>query len=105
MYRGLDVRDAAKAHELALQAHTDAFEVFNISAQSVFQHSDVFDLKHNLPELLSRRVPKLVELFNKKGWEIPASIDRVYVIEKAREILNYQPAFNIEELINEWNAV
>ncbi|NUO02183.1 MAG: NAD(P)-dependent oxidoreductase [Saprospiraceae bacterium] len=102
MYRGLDIRDVARAHELALKAEMDNFEVFNVSAQSIFNQDDLFDLKNNLHALLNSRIPKLVDFFDKNGWELPTSIDRVYVIEKAKKVLNYQPVFNIDEMLSEF---
>ena len=36
MFRGLDIRDVAMAHQLALEKDFDQFDIFNISAQSIF---------------------------------------------------------------------
>ncbi|MFM9950637.1 MAG: NAD-dependent epimerase/dehydratase family protein [Saprospiraceae bacterium] len=101
MYRGVDVRDVALAHQLALKTAVDQFGVFNISAQSIFSLADLPDLKNNLYALLQNRIPKLLELFEKRNWDLPTSIDRVYAIEKAKRILHYNPAFNIHEMIDE----
>jgi len=101
MYRGVDARDVALAHQLALSTAIDQFEVFNISAQSIFSVAELSDLKNNLYALLEKRMPKLLELFEKRNWELPTSIDRVYAIEKAKRILHYNPVFNIHELIDE----
>lgn len=102
--RGLDVRDVAQAHQLALEKDFGSFEVFNISAQTIFEETDLLNLKHRLLPLLKERVPALVELFEKNNWTLPESIDRVYVIEKAREMLDYRPDFNIGELLKSLNA-
>jgi|GEM_PF-6987291 hypothetical protein len=34
-------------------------------------------------------------------WALVTSIDRVYVIEKAKKILHYNPVFNIHEMMDE----
>jgi UDP-glucose 4-epimerase len=47
LYRGLDVKDAAQAHALALKVPIDGFEVFNISARSPFSRDDLKELRKN----------------------------------------------------------
>lgn len=101
MYRGVDVRDVALAHQLALKMELGQFEVFNISAQSIFEETDLPDLKNNLYALLEKRIPGLPEFFAKRNWELPTSIDRVYVIEKAKKMLGFNPVFNIHEMMDE----
>ena len=101
MYRGVDVSDVALAHQLALNTVIDQFEAFNISAQSIFSASDLPDLKTDLYALLEKRIPILLEFFEKRKWALPTSIDRVYVIEKAKKILHYNPVFNIHKMMEE----
>ena len=101
MYRGVDVRDVALAHQLAIEHSFDHFEIFNISAQSIFIKDDLFDLKNNTAHLLRTKIPALFAYYNKRNWEMPSSIDRVYVIDKAKEMLGYQPKYNIKEMLQE----
>ncbi|MEM7106237.1 MAG: NAD(P)-dependent oxidoreductase [Bacteroidota bacterium] len=101
MYRGLDVRDVAAAHQLAIEKDFSTFDVFNISAQSIFGQNDLVDLKHNLHQLLHKKIPDLIPFFQKRNWPIPGSIDRVYVIEKAKHMLGYTPTFNIHQMLND----
>ncbi len=35
--------------------------------------------------------PELAAAFDKRGWILPKTIDRVYVVDKAKQILGYQP--------------
>jgi len=37
--------------------------------------------------------------YRQRGWTLPQSIDRVYVIDKAVEQLGYCPRFNFTELL------
>ncbi|MEO1051855.1 MAG: NAD(P)-dependent oxidoreductase [Bacteroidota bacterium] len=99
MYRGLDVRDVAQAHQLAIETDLDQFDIFNISAQSIFTPADLNDLRNNTMELLQSRIPELIEYYKTRNWDMPSSIDRVYVIEKAKGILKYNPRYNIKELL------
>ena len=101
MYRGLDVRDVALAHRLAIEKDFDQFDIFNISAQSIFTKSDLFDLKNNTKELVQKRIPKLIQYYENRNWEIPESIDRVYVIDKAKKELGYVPKYNIQQILEE----
>lgn len=99
LYRGVDVRDAAAAHILAITAKVKGYDVFNISAQSPFSRDEIDDLLHDAPNVLLRHFPDIDKLFAKKGWELPISIDRVYSIDKAKKILNYRPANNFDSLM------
>jgi nucleoside-diphosphate-sugar epimerase len=101
MYRGLDVRDVAYAHQLAIEKDFDRFEVYNISAQTIFTQADLVALKHNARQLLQQRIPKLVTYYQQMHWSIPDSIDRVYAIDKAKNDLGYTPRFNIDQLLDE----
>ena len=100
LYRGVDVRDAATAHILAMTAEKKGYEVFNISALSPFSRDETYDLLHDAPSVLLRHFPNINKLFAKKGWKLPKSIDRIYSIEKAKKILNYCPSFNFNTLID-----
>jgi nucleoside-diphosphate-sugar epimerase len=95
----VDVRDAAHAHILAMSSETEGYGTFNISALSPFFRNETYDLFHDAPSVLLRHFPDIGSIFAKKGWELPKSIDRVYSIEKAKEILNYRPRYNFDTLI------
>lgn len=97
LYRGVDVRDVASAHVLAVTNQEILFDVFNISAQSPFEPSDLPALWHDAPSVLKRKVPEALPFFTQQGWTLPRSIDRVYVIERARQLLGYQPRYNFQE--------
>ena len=101
MYRGLDVRDVAFAHKLAIEKEFQKFDIFNISAQSIFSKDDLSELKHNTKVLLQERIPELIVYYESRNWQIPASIDRVYVIDKARNELGYSPKYNIKQMLAE----
>lgn len=103
LYRGVDVRDAAAAHRLALHAEVDGYEVFNISARTPFAQDEAEALLHDAPSVLLRHFPSLDTAFARRGWTLPASIDRVYAIDKAARRLGYRPRFNFEALMDTSN--
>jgi len=101
LYRGIDVRDAASAHALALQNPPAQFEIFNISAQSPFVESDTVELLRDARELVLRYCPEAEAAFARRGWELPKCIDRVYVVAKANSMLGFEPRHNFRELLRE----
>jgi len=101
LYRGVDVRDAAAAHILAIEADICGYDVFNVSARSPFSEDETPELLHDAPRVLRRLFPSIDELFAQKGWKFPQSIDRVYVIEKAEKHLGYRPKYNFNEYLQE----
>ncbi|HEX8658654.1 MAG TPA: hypothetical protein VF690_14005, partial [Hymenobacter sp.] len=99
LYRGLDARDGALGHLLALEHDFAAFEVFNISAGSPFQREDLALLKQEPGAVIARRLPNASAIYHRLGWRLPASIDRVYSIAKAQRVLGYRPQYTAEFLL------
>jgi hypothetical protein len=88
--RGLDLRDAVAAHELALADGAPGFGIYNISARSPFQEDDVVDLLTDAPGVIRWRLPWLEEAFAGRGWRLPERIDRVYVTARAERELGFR---------------
>lgn len=99
LYRGVDHNDVAHAHWLALTAHLDDFEIFNVSGDSPFQPADCGELLADPWSVIHRYFPGCGARFDQLGWEKPKSIDRVYVIEKAKRMLGYAPQQNFAEIM------
>jgi UDP-glucose 4-epimerase len=99
LYRGLDERDGAKAHLLALEKRFENFEIFNISNYSPFQKTDLNELYTQPQAVICRYFPQAEAFFQQNNWQFPSKIDRVYVIEKAMKMLNYQPEYNFESFL------
>jgi len=101
LYRGLDERDGAQAHLLALEKSFATFEVFNIAAGSPFERSDVAQLRHDPAPVICHRLPEAAGVYQQLGWQFPTSIDRVYCIEKAQRLLGYAPQYTAPYLLRE----
>jgi UDP-glucose 4-epimerase len=99
LYRGVDLRDVAAAHVLALNARIRGFEVFNISARSPFMPNDCEQILVDPRPVLRTRCPGVEEAFSARSWPLPRSIDRVYSIVKAASVLGYSPKYNFWEYI------
>jgi UDP-glucose 4-epimerase len=101
LYRGLDVRDAAAAHRLALESRLEGYRVYNISARSPFHEDECVELFHDAGKVIRRRCPAAAACFAQRGWELPQRIDRVYVTGKAEQELGYRPRHNFSELLTQ----
>jgi UDP-glucose 4-epimerase len=105
LYRGADVRDIAAAHVLAVTNQDIQFDIFNISARSPFTEHDLPELVHDATSVIQRYFPDADREFKRRGWKLPRSIDRVYVIAKAEHSLGYQPRFNFAEALGDSPAI
>jgi UDP-glucose 4-epimerase len=100
LYRGLDEKDGAEAHWLALNKRFKVFEIFNISNDTPFKKTDLKNLKRNPKKVINKYYPISKEIYSKNKWTFPKSIDRVYSIDKAKRMLNYRPKNNFIEFIS-----
>lgn len=101
LYCGLDARDGAEGHRLALGQNFSTFEIFNLAGGSPFERADLPHLKQDAAGLIRQRLPALAAAYERLGWTLPASIDRVYCSDKARRVLGYAPRLTAEELVRE----
>jgi nucleoside-diphosphate-sugar epimerase len=98
LHRGVDAEDVAQAHELALAAPAAGFGVFNVSAPTPFLRGDCRRLFEDAAAVVRERLPWAAEEFARRGWQLPPSIDRVYVVERAIEALGYRPQQDLAAL-------
>ena len=98
LYRGVDAADVAQAHELALAPALSGYQVFNISAQSPFARSECRALLSGAAGVVAAHHPWAAAEFARRGWGLPESIDRVYVVDKAIAGLGYRPEHDFESL-------
>lgn len=98
LYRGVDAEDVAQAHALALQAPIAGFETFNISARSPFTIADCNALLADARSVVLAHHPWAQAEFARRGWGLPESIDRVYVVDKAIAGLGYRPVHDFASL-------
>jgi UDP-glucose 4-epimerase len=100
LYRRVDLEDAANAHLLALEgAPSIGFGRYIISATSPFLPDDLLDLRDNAPLVVRRRVPEYEAEYERRGWRMFPSIDRVYVNERAREDLGWHPRYDFRYVL------
>lgn len=100
LYRGVDIRDVARAHAHALESAIDSFEIFNVSAAPAFRRDECTQLSDAADEVITRHFPWAARAFSARRWQLPTRIDRVYVVEKAERLLGFRPEYNFDALFD-----
>ena len=100
LHRGIDARDVAEAHRLALIESDEEYRMFVVSGVTPFQKLDCRSLKQSPASVLRERCPAICETFESRGWSLPDSIDRVYDSSKAQKDLKWKPVYGFEEVVN-----
>lgn len=101
LYRGVDVRDVASAHVLAVSNQEILFDVFNISAQSPFEPSDLPALLHDALRYSGARFPKRsLSLLSKVGRYQEALIGSMSLNERVT-CWGISPSTTFKRLSNE----
>jgi len=105
LHRGVDRRDVAEAHALALGRNGPP-ATYVISACTPFRREDREDIYIDAPMVIERRCPGLIERMASRGWRPPQSIDRIYDAGLAASELGFAPAFGIEScLATDWDPI
>ncbi|MFL6757616.1 MAG: NAD-dependent epimerase/dehydratase family protein [Sphingomicrobium sp.] len=105
LHRGVDRRDVAEAHALALH-RTGPPATYIISAATPFGRQDCEGLLLDAPAVLEQRRPGLIGEMTGKGWRPPRSIDRVYDSRRAARDLGFTPRFGVEScLASDWDPL
>ena len=105
LYRRVDLEDVVRAHLLARErAATIGFGRYIISATTPFLRGDIAELRTDAPRVVRRYVPEYEAEYARRGWKMFPSIDRVYVNERAREELGWQPRYDFRFLLDRLRA-
>jgi UDP-glucose 4-epimerase len=100
LYRGVDGRDVAQAFGRALTVSVDEFHALNVSGATSFHESDAEALMFDAPTVIRHRCPEIADEFARRGWALPASIDRVYVIDRAKQHLGFCPEYSWQQVLD-----
>jgi len=100
LFRRVDIEDVVSAHLLAAkQAPAIGFGRYIISATTPFLPEDLAELRSAAPLALRRRVPDYEAEYARRSWTMFPGIDRVYVNERARSELGWQPRHDFKAII------
>ncbi len=105
LYRRVDIEDVVSAHLLAAdRARSAGFAKYIISATTPFSRHDVADLRNRATQVVRRYVPEYEQEYARRSWTMVPDIDRVYVNDKARAELGWQPRHDFRALISRLKA-
>ena len=105
LYRGIDRRDVAEAHALAL-GRKGPPATYVISSATPFVREDCWQLRSGAPKIVEHRCPGLIDRITTKGWQAPQSIGRVYDSSLAVKELGFRPRFGVEScLAGDWDPL
>ena len=100
LYRRVELGDAVDAHRLAIErASTIGFAKYIISATTPFGRDDAAELRSAAPAVIRRLFPHVDDVFEPRGWKLPASLDRVYDNARARRDLGWRPSFDFGHVL------
>ena len=100
LYRRVELHDVVDAHLLAMErAPRLRFGRYIVSATTPFVREDMRELRVDAASVVRRRVPAFEEVYAARGWRMFPSIERVYVNERARHDLGWQPRYDFRRLI------
>ncbi len=100
LYRRVDLADAVEAHLLAAErAPALGFGRYIICATTPFSRDDLAPLRADAPAVVRRLCPQYEAEYTRRGWRMVPTIDRVYVNERARHDLGWQPQYDFAAII------
>jgi UDP-glucose 4-epimerase len=100
LFRRVDLEDAVSAHLLAGQrAPAVGFRRYIISATTPFLREDLPELRTDAPAVVRRRVPGYQAEYERRGWRMFPCIERVYVNDRARHELGWQPGYDFAYIL------
>ncbi|RCS22541.1 NAD(P)-dependent oxidoreductase [Phyllobacterium salinisoli] len=99
LHRGIDARDVADAHAAALSNGGAHFQRYIVSAASPFIKQDCETLSIDAASAIRRKAPDLAAEFDRRGWSLPRTIDRVYDSSRAKNGIGWQSLFSFDEVL------
>jgi UDP-glucose 4-epimerase len=105
LYRRVEIDDVVSSHVAALEkAPTLGFEKFIITATAPFSRDDAAQLGVDAPAVIARYFPAFPRVYAARDWKMLPMLDRVYVNEKARRLLGWQPRYDFARVLAETAA-
>ena len=99
--RRATVEDMARAHLAALdQASIIGFGLYIVSAQTPFSKEEVIRLKHDAPAVIRDYYPDAPDLYAARGWQLPATIGRVYDGRRIQRDLGFSYRTDFKTALN-----
>ncbi|MFJ4649995.1 NAD-dependent epimerase/dehydratase family protein [Nocardia sp. NPDC088792] len=101
LYRRVDLADVVDAHlRAARRAPAIGFDRHIISATTPFTPADLAELATDAPAVLARHFPEIAEDYQRWGWRMFPTLDRVYVNTRARKALCWTPKYDFPAVVD-----
>ena len=105
LFRRADIYDMATAHLQAIKkAPALGFDKFIVSGSSPFSQNDLPALYTDAPAVVKSYFPDYENVYERKGWKMFLSMDRVYCNDRAREILEWSPVHTFAKALENFGA-
>jgi UDP-glucose 4-epimerase len=88
----------------ATKAPVFGFKRFVISAPTPFDRSEAAELRSNPSAVVQRYCPQFGQAFEKMGWRMAPSIERVYDSTLARDELEWKPKYSFCSIVERLSA-
>jgi len=99
--RRLTVEDCAEAHVAALaQAPEVGFGLYIVSAPPPFVRTEAEELLLDAPAVIARHFPDAAAIYERAGWRLPQSIERVYDPSLAQCELGFRCRTGFREVLD-----
>lgn len=101
LHRRVELDDCVQAHLLAAeQASRIGFARYIVSAATPFTPDDLTTIRADAPRAVEQHVPGYVAEYARRNWKMLPRIDRVYVSDKARRELGWQPRYDFGSIVD-----
>ena len=105
LYRRVDLEDVVGAHRLALERAPEiGFGRYIVSATTPFTRADLAALRADAPAVVRRLFPGYEAIYERRGWRMFPSLERVYVNARARSELGWAPRYDFAHVLERLEA-
>jgi len=105
LYRRVELEDVVSAHLCALaQASELRFGRYIISATTPFHRSHLPDWRRHAPYVVKELYPDYPPEYARRCWQMFPAIERVYVNDRSRQELGWQPRHDFRGVLDRLQA-
>ncbi|MFC4855334.1 NAD-dependent epimerase/dehydratase family protein [Actinophytocola glycyrrhizae] len=100
LYRRADLQDVVDAHLLALEkAPAIGFDRMIVSATTPFRREHLPRLHGEGAAVVAELFPEQRAEYARRGWQMFDEFDRVYVNDRARDVLGWRPRYDFAHVL------
>jgi nucleoside-diphosphate-sugar epimerase len=100
LFRRVAIEDVVEAHLVALErAPSIGFGKYIVSATTPFRRDDAAHLRADAAAVARERVPDWEGEYQRRGWRMAPSIDRIYDNTLARRELGWRPKWDFAAIV------